>query len=75
MGRLAGFSGREVERVARVDGWSHQRSSGSHRVYRKTGNPRNLTIPDHSNLNEGTLRSLLKIMDMSVEEFLAEARK
>ena len=75
MGRLAGFSGREVRRVAEDDGWRFKRQAGSHMVFRKDGVSSGLSIPDHRALDEGMLRSLLRTMDCSVEEFLARAKK
>ena len=75
MSRLTGFSGREVARVARLQGWTPSRTRGSHMTYERAGDPLNLTIPDHSSVKEGTLRRLLTIMDMTIEEFLAAARK
>ena len=75
MSRLAGFSGREVGRVAELNGWTWFRAKGSHRTYRKVGVRLNLSIPVHNPLAEGILRTLLKTMDMTVDEFLAVARK
>ena len=56
MGRLSGFNGREVMRVAETDGWELLRTSGDHFVYRKPGVPENVSIPDHRPVQEGTLR-------------------
>lgn len=75
MGRLAGFSGREIRRVAEVHGWVLNRSSGDHFVYKRPGNRLNLSIPDHRPVAEGTLRQILKTMGITVDEFLAIARK
>ena len=75
MGRLAGFSGHEVARVAERDDWQYQRRRGSHMIYSKVGVRENLSIPNPSNVKEGTLRDLLTIMEMTVGEFLAVARK
>ena len=75
MGRLSGFSSREVRRVAERLGWEHQRNSGDHRVYSIAGNPDNLSIPDHREIREGTLRDLVDIMGLTVEEFLRLAKK
>jgi predicted RNA binding protein YcfA (HicA-like mRNA interferase family) len=75
MGRLAGFSGREVGRVAELSGWVFARNRGSHRVYWKQGVVHNLSVPGHRELKEGTLRDLLATMEMTVNEFLAVARK
>ena len=75
MGRLAGFAAREVSRIAERNDWQYDRTTGSHRIYHKPGSRLNLAIPDHATVAEGTLRSLLRTMDMTIEEFLAVARK
>ncbi|MEO6043294.1 MAG: type II toxin-antitoxin system HicA family toxin [Tepidiformaceae bacterium] len=75
MGRLAGFRGRKVRRVAESLGWQLVRVRGDHFVYRKPGVPRNLSIPDQREVNEPLLSALVKEMGLSVDEFLKLARK
>ena len=75
MGRLAGFNGREVRRVAEKSGWEHLRTSGDHFHYSKPDNPLNLSIPDHWAVAVGTLRQIIKTMGLTVDEFLKLARK
>jgi predicted RNA binding protein YcfA (HicA-like mRNA interferase family) len=36
-----------VERALRRAGWSHVRTTGSHRIYEKSGEARHLCIPVH----------------------------
>jgi predicted RNA binding protein YcfA (HicA-like mRNA interferase family) len=62
-------------RVARAEGWVHVRTNGDHFVFRKDGERLNLSIPDHATIREGTLRDLLKVMTLSVDDFLRTARK
>ena len=62
-------------RVAALTGWHYERTTGSHRIYHKAGVRLNLAIPDHVSLGEGILRRLLRTMDLTIEEFLAIARK
>jgi predicted RNA binding protein YcfA (HicA-like mRNA interferase family) len=75
VGRLVGFSGREVMRIAEGEGWVHVRTRGDHYVFRKDGAPGNVAIPDHRTIAEGTLRAILKSMRMTPETFLQRARK
>ncbi len=70
MGRLAGVSGRTLRKVAEADGWRFLRQRGDHMVFEKPGNPLNLAIPDKRELGEGLLRSLLRTMNLSVDDFL-----
>lgn len=75
MGRLAGFSGRQVARVAEQLGWQYQRTTGDHLVYTSPGRRRNLSIPAHRELSAGMLSTLIKDMGITVDEFLALAKK
>jgi len=75
VGRLNGFSGRDVRRVAEAIGWQYQRMHGDHMVFWRSKSPLNLSIPDHREVREGTLRRLIRIMGLTVDEFLEFARK
>ena len=74
MGRLPGFGAGDVTRVAERLGWSLERRRGSHLIYRKESDARNLSVPNHRVLKEGTLRSLVHTMGLTVDEFLELAR-
>ncbi len=75
MGRLAGFSGREIGRVAESRGWTFQRQRASHRMYKMPGSRWTLSVPEHRSVDEGLVRDIVRKMDMTVDEFLSEARK
>ena len=47
------------------------RRKGSHMMLVKPGVGANLSIPDHKELDTGTLRALIRKAELSVEEFLA----
>ena len=49
--------------------------AGDHMVFRKPGVARNISIPDHREVREGTLHKLIKDMGLTIDEFLALARK
>ncbi len=75
MGRFAGFSPREVRRVAESAGWTLHRVSGDHFVFKKPLVMHTLSIPDHRDLKESVVRVLVKDMGISPEEFLRRAKK
>ncbi|MGE5596395.1 MAG: type II toxin-antitoxin system HicA family toxin [Hyphomicrobiales bacterium] len=75
MGRLAGFSSREVIRVAESTGWVLVRTEGDHFIFRKAGVRWTLTIPLRKDLGEGLVRKLIRQMGLTVDDFLALARK
>lgn len=45
------------------------RSKGSHMVLHRTGETHLLTIPDHKELSRGTLRALIRLSGMTVDQF------
>lgn len=75
MSRLNNVSGRQAMRVAERTGWQFQRITGDHYIYRKFGQPRSLPIPDHRELNPGTLRDIIRVLGMSVDDFLEALKK
>lgn len=48
-----------------------KRGKGSHMVMAKDGHPAIITIPDHRELDRGTLRSIIRTSGLSVEQFVA----
>ena len=72
MGRLSGFSYREVAKKLRKLGWSFDRqAAGSHEIWRHTKSGRKVTLPNHpGDIPEGTLRAILKQGEINVDEFL-----
>jgi predicted RNA binding protein YcfA (HicA-like mRNA interferase family) len=58
-------------RVAESRGWVWKRNSGDHYIYVNPEYTVNLSIPDHRELREGTVRDAIKKMGMTVDEFLA----
>ena len=71
MGTLPVLSGREVVKVFASFGWEVSRQSGSHIVMTKEGATVTLSIPDHREVAKGTLRSLIRAANLTVDEFLA----
>ena len=65
------LSGRDVVRVFAALGWDVARQRGSHIVLAKDGHLATLSVPDHRIVAKGTLRSLIRAANLTVEEFLA----
>jgi predicted RNA binding protein YcfA (HicA-like mRNA interferase family) len=72
MGRLSGFSYRDVVRKLRELGFAFDRqAAGSHEIWRHPDG-RRTTIPHHAkDLPQGTLRAILREAQIDVDEFLA----
>lgn len=73
MGRLAGFTYRDVVRRLRALGFEfHRQAAGSHEIWLNVDTNRYTTIPNHTGvIPEGTLRAILRQADVSPETFLA----
>lgn len=63
-------SGKQARRAFEKAGWVFARQRGSHMILSKVGVDGNLSVPDHSELDRGTLRHLIRGAGLSVEEFV-----
>lgn len=65
-------SGQEALAAFKRLGFTFVRQKGSHMFIRRPGPEENdvTTIPDHSTLAKGTLRSVLKQANVGIEDFL-----
>jgi predicted RNA binding protein YcfA (HicA-like mRNA interferase family) len=71
MGRLAGFSYREVTQKMSQLGFEFYRSGkGDHEIWINPVTNLRTTIPHHREIREGTLRNILKQAQVEVEDFL-----
>ena len=70
MAALPPLSGQAVVRVFESFGWSVARQRGSHIVMTKTGEAVTLSIPSHKEVAKGTLRSLIRSANLTVDEFI-----
>jgi predicted RNA binding protein YcfA (HicA-like mRNA interferase family) len=70
MGQLANISGKEAVRAFERAGWSVRGQVGSHVMMTKEGVRANLSVPQHKDLSVGTLRKLIRVAGLTVDEFL-----
>jgi Predicted periplasmic or secreted lipoprotein len=75
MAELPLVSGKEAVAAFEKAGWRYVRRKGSHMIMVKTGMLVNLSIPDHKELDRGTLRKLIRLSRLSVEEFIELLKK
>lgn len=71
MPSLPALSGRKVVKVFESLGWKVARQRGSHIILIKDHHNATLSVPDHKEVAQGTLRSLVRSAGMSVEEFIS----
>ena len=60
---------KEVIKVFEKFGWEVARQKGSHIIMIKAGNIATLSIPNHSEVARGTLRSLITKAGLTIDEF------
>ncbi|MBI1337049.1 MAG: addiction module toxin, HicA family [Phycisphaera sp.] len=71
MPKLPVMSGSEVVRAFVRAGWHVDRQKGSHVILLKTGERASLSVPQHREVSPGTLRTLIRAANMTVEEFVS----
>ena len=64
-------SGARAVRAFERAGWVVERQRGSHVILKKPGIVHTLSVPLHSELRPGTLRSLIRKAGLTVERFAA----
>jgi predicted RNA binding protein YcfA (HicA-like mRNA interferase family) len=71
MASLPVLSGREVVKAFESLGWKVARQSSSHIIMTKEGELVTLSAPDHKEVAKGTLRSLIRAANLTVDEFVS----
>ncbi len=66
---LPTLSGKEVVKIFETLGWEVSRQRGSHIIMTKEGAIVTLSVPNHREVARGTLRSLIRSANLTVEEF------
>jgi predicted RNA binding protein YcfA (HicA-like mRNA interferase family) len=61
---------REAVQAFEKLGWHVARQRGSHIILTKSGHIATLSIPNHTTVARGTLRSLIARAEITIEEFL-----
>ena len=70
MSRLPAVSAREVMRALSRIGYEFDRQRGSHIVLWNAERRQMLSLPNHSPVRRGTLRTLIRQAGLTVEEFV-----
>jgi predicted RNA binding protein YcfA (HicA-like mRNA interferase family) len=69
MSSLPRISGHECVKALTKLGFVLKRQHGSHMILRRDNPFSQLVIPDHGELDRGTLRAIIRQASISVEEF------
>ena len=71
MSKLPSVSGRECARALGTAGFRLRRQEGSHMVLRRDQPFSQVVVPDQKELDRGTLRAILRVAGVTVDEFIA----
>ena len=69
MSELPRISGRECAKALNKAGFYLKRQEGSHMILRRDNPFGQVVVPDHKELDRGTLRAIIRQAGMSVDEF------
>ena len=70
MSKLPRISGRECVKVLNKIGFYFKRQEGSHIILRRNEPFSQVVVPDHKELDRGTLRAIIRMSGLSVDEFI-----
>ena len=74
MSKLPRVSGRQCVKALTRLGFGLKRQQGSHMILRREKPLSQVVVPDHKELDRGTLRAIIRHAGVSVEDFLALLR-
>jgi len=69
MSKLPRVSGAEVVSALEKEGFRFIRQHGSHMILRRTEPFAQTTVPNHRELDRGTLRAIIRQVGLGVDEF------
>ncbi len=70
MSELPRISGRDCVKALTRVGFIMKRQHGSHMILRRDKPFVQLMVPDHEELDRGTLRAIIRQADLTVEQFV-----
>jgi predicted RNA binding protein YcfA (HicA-like mRNA interferase family) len=70
MSRLPSISGRECVKALQRVGFYVRRQEGSHIILRRDDPFAQIVVPDHKELDRGTLRAIIRQSGLRVEELI-----
>ncbi len=71
MSKLPSITGRTCLMALQKVGFSLKRKQGSHMILRRDAPFAQVVVPDHKELDRGTLRAIIRQAGLSVDEFIS----
>ena len=75
MSKLPLLTADKVVKTFEKFGWEIARQKGSHIILVQAGHIATLSVPKHREIARGTLRSLIRKADISIDEFIEALHK
>jgi predicted RNA binding protein YcfA (HicA-like mRNA interferase family) len=75
MGKLSVINGSDLVKLLTKFGWEVVRQKGSHIIMVKKGEIVSLSVPKHTEVAKGTLRSLLRNAGISIDDYHEALKK
>jgi predicted RNA binding protein YcfA (HicA-like mRNA interferase family) len=70
MSKLPRISGHDCFKALKKTGFYFKRQEGSHLILRRDTPFTQVVVPDHKELDRGTLRTIIRQAGLSVDEFI-----
>ncbi|HDH57576.1 MAG TPA: type II toxin-antitoxin system HicA family toxin [Bacteroidetes bacterium] len=70
MNMLPNISGKKCLKVLEKKGYYLKRQHGSHMILRRDNPFSQIVVPDHKELDRGTLRAIIRQAGLSLDEFI-----
>lgn len=71
MSKLPSVSGKESVKALEKIGFYQKRRESSHIIMRRDDPFAQVVVPDHPEIAKGTLRAIIRDVELSIEEFVA----
>lgn len=71
MSKLPSISGKECIKALEKIGFYQKRQESSHIIMRRDEPFAQVVVPNHSEIAKGTLRAIIRDIELSVQEFIA----
>ena len=70
MSKLPSISGKECIQALEKIGFYQKRQESSHMIMRRDEPFAQVVVPNHSEIAKGTLRAIIRDLELSIEEFV-----
>ncbi len=74
MPSIPSLKAKDVIKAFQCMGWSVARQKGSHIIMVKDGEIASLSVPNHNPVARGTLRSLIRSANITVQDFINSSK-